>query len=161
LSIKTTHTTRDLVHGRLAHQPTPPGETGPDRLAVPAHRQAPALFQTPLFSRHRLAEHTVPPGASQCRPSHARAIAWRLSVDRQAPYQNNIFWFMTLQLIQFTILNPFHRSHKNPNLNPHISKPTNIICKQIHVPITPIPNSLSYLQCTTLFQHYNISSLVS
>jgi len=38
LSIKTTHITRDLVHGRLAHQPTPPGETGPDRLAVPAHR---------------------------------------------------------------------------------------------------------------------------
>ncbi|QCD93757.1 hypothetical protein DEO72_LG5g1833 [Vigna unguiculata] len=93
LSIKTTHTTRDLVHGRLAHQPTPPGETGPDRLAVPAHRLAPALRNRPrppggtcpppggtcpppgasgstphYFSRHRLAEHTVPPGAAQCNP---------------------------------------------------------------------------------------------
>jgi len=83
---------------------TPPGEIAPDRLAVFTSRQAPALSQTPLFSRHRLAEHTVPPGATQCRPSHAKAIAWRLSVDRQAPYQNNIFfWFMTLQLIQFII----------------------------------------------------------
>jgi len=41
----------------------PPGETVPDRLAVFTSRQAPAFSQTPLFSRHRLAEHTVPPSA--------------------------------------------------------------------------------------------------
>ncbi|QCD78951.1 hypothetical protein DEO72_LG1g2587 [Vigna unguiculata] len=68
---------------------TPPSEIAPDRLAVLTSRQAPAFSQTPLFSRHRLAEHTVPPGASQCRPSHAKAIAWRLSVDRQALYQKH------------------------------------------------------------------------
>jgi len=66
---------------------TPPGKIAPYRLAVLTSRQAPAFSQTPLFSRHRLAEHTVPPGASQCRPSHAKAIAWRYSVDRQAPHQ--------------------------------------------------------------------------
>jgi len=68
---------------------TPPGETAPNRLAVLTSRQAPAFSQTPLFSRHRLAEHTVPPGATQCRPSHAKTFAWRLSVDRQAPFQKH------------------------------------------------------------------------
>jgi len=76
--------------------------------------------------------------------SPVKSIAWRLSAYRQAPYQNNIFWFMTLQLIQFTVLNPFHRSHKNPNLNPHISKPTNIICKQIHVLLPLSIHSLKF-----------------
>jgi len=50
LSVKTTHTIRDLVHDRLAHQPTPPSETGPDRLAVHARHQAPVLFQCHCFS---------------------------------------------------------------------------------------------------------------
>jgi len=38
LSVKTTHTTHNLLRSRLAHQPAPPGETGSDRLAVPARR---------------------------------------------------------------------------------------------------------------------------
>jgi len=42
---------------------TPPGEIAPDRLALFTSCQAPAFSQTPLFSRHRLAENTVPPGA--------------------------------------------------------------------------------------------------
>jgi len=113
---------------------TPPGEIAPDRLAVFTSRQAPAFSQTPLFSRHRLAEHTVPPGASQCRPSHAKAIAWRLSVDRQAPYQNNIFLVYDTPINPVYHLNPFPRSHKNPNLNSHIGEPTIIIYTQIQVP---------------------------
>jgi len=67
LSVKTTHTTRDLGHGRLAHQPTPPGETGPDRLAVPAHRQASALFQRHCFSNAAWQSTPLPPGATRCR----------------------------------------------------------------------------------------------
>jgi len=39
-----------------------------------------SVLPDPLFPRHRLAELTVPPGASQCRPSHAKTIAWRSSV---------------------------------------------------------------------------------
>jgi len=66
LSVKATHTTRGLVHGRLAHQPTPPGETGPDRLAVPAHRQAPALFQRHCFSNAAWRSTPLPPGATRC-----------------------------------------------------------------------------------------------
>jgi len=46
-----------------------------------------SVLLDPLFSRHRLAEHTVPPGACSVQLSHAKAIAWRLSTDRQAPYQ--------------------------------------------------------------------------
>ncbi|QCD78643.1 hypothetical protein DEO72_LG1g2279 [Vigna unguiculata] len=47
-----------------------------------------SALQTSLFSRHRLAEHTVPPGACSVQ-TLAKAIAWRLSVDRQAPYQKH------------------------------------------------------------------------
>jgi len=134
LSIKTTHTTRDLVHGRLAHQPTPPGETGPDRLAVPAHRQAPAVpdptvfFSSPPGGAHRAARRR------SVQPSHARTIAWRLSVDRQAPYQNYTFLVYGTPVNLVYHLNPFHGSHKNPNLNSQIGKPTNILYKQLHVP---------------------------
>jgi len=93
-----------------------------------------SVLPDPLFSRHRLAEYTVPPGASQCRLSHAKAITWRLSVDRQAPYQNNTLLVYDTPVNPVYLLTPFHRSHKNPNLNPHIVEPTIIICKQIHVP---------------------------
>ncbi|QCD86381.1 hypothetical protein DEO72_LG3g903 [Vigna unguiculata] len=67
LLVKTTHTTRDLVHGRLAHQPALPGETGLDRLAVPAQRQAPALFQRHCFSNAAWQSSPLPPGAKRCR----------------------------------------------------------------------------------------------
>ncbi|QCE03888.1 hypothetical protein DEO72_LG8g1917 [Vigna unguiculata] len=78
LSVKTTHTTRGLVHDRLAHQPTPPGETGPDRLAVPAHRQAPALFQRHCFSRNHLAEHSLAARRHAVQESFpVIPIAWR------------------------------------------------------------------------------------
>ena len=93
-----------------------------------------SVLPNPLFSCHRLAELTVPPGASQCRPSHAKAIAWWLSVDRQAPYQNNIFLVYDTPINPVYHLNPFPRSHKNPNLNSHIGEPTIIIYTQIQVP---------------------------
>ena len=93
-----------------------------------------SVLPDPLFPRHRLAELTMPPGASQCRSSLAKAIAWRLSVDRQAPHQNNTFMVYDTPVNPVYHLNPFHRSHKNPNLNPHIGEPTIIVCKQIHVP---------------------------
>jgi len=70
LSIKTTHqlvtwrtTAWRTSQHRLAHQPTPPGETGPDRLAVPAHRQALALFQRHCFSNAAWRSTPLPPGA--------------------------------------------------------------------------------------------------
>ncbi|QCD99828.1 hypothetical protein DEO72_LG7g1114 [Vigna unguiculata] len=88
---------------------SPPGETVLDRLAVFTSRQSPAS-------------------------SLAKAIAWRLSVDRQAPHQNNTFMVYDTPVNPVYHLNPFHRSHKNPNLNPHIGEPTIIVCKQIHVP---------------------------
>ena len=65
--LKTTHTTCDLMHGRLAHQPAPPGETGPDRRAVHARRQAPALFQRHCFSNTAWRSTSLPPGATRCR----------------------------------------------------------------------------------------------
>jgi len=60
LSVKTTNTTRDLVHGRLAHQLAPPGETGLDRLA-------PALFQHHCFFNAAWRSTPLSPGAMQCR----------------------------------------------------------------------------------------------
>jgi len=75
--LKTTHTTRDLMHGRLTHQPAPLGETGPDRLAASARRQAPVLFQRHCFP-------TPPGGTLPCRQAPRGAvilpvvpIAWR------------------------------------------------------------------------------------
>ncbi|QCD89183.1 hypothetical protein DEO72_LG4g122 [Vigna unguiculata] len=53
------------MHGRLAHQPTPPGETGPDRLAVYANRQAPALFQRHCISIIAWRSTPPPPGATR------------------------------------------------------------------------------------------------
>jgi len=67
-----------------------------------------SVLPDPLFFRHRLAEYTVPPGASQCRLSHAKTIAWRLSVDRQAPYQNNPF------LVYDTPVNPVYLFNSLP-----------------------------------------------
>jgi len=123
---------------------TSPGENAPDRLAVfpPARRQRSPRPHCFLVTAWRSTPCRQAPLSAAHSP--VKSIAWRLSAYRQAPYQNNIFWFMTLQLIQFTVLNPFHRSHKNPNLNPHISKPTNIICKQIHVLLPLSIHSLKF-----------------
>jgi len=66
LLVKTTHTTRDLMHDRLAHQPAPPGETGPDCLAVSARRQAPTPFQRYCFSNTAWRSTPLSPGATQC-----------------------------------------------------------------------------------------------
>ncbi|QCD82796.1 hypothetical protein DEO72_LG2g3137 [Vigna unguiculata] len=65
------------MHGRLTHQPAPLGETGPDRLAASARRQAPVLFQRHCFP-------TPPGGTLPCRQAPRGAvilpvvpIAWR------------------------------------------------------------------------------------
>jgi len=67
--LKTTHTTRNPLHSRLVHQPAPPGETGSDRLAVPARRQAPVLFQRHCFSNTAWRSTPLSPGATRCRGS--------------------------------------------------------------------------------------------
>jgi len=85
----------------------------------------PTGFSSPPGGAHRAARRL-----SVQTPPHAKAIAWRLSVARQAPYQNNPFLVYALQLIQFTLFASSHRSHNNPKLNPHIVEPTNIICTQ-------------------------------
>ncbi|QCE00718.1 hypothetical protein DEO72_LG7g2008 [Vigna unguiculata] len=89
LSVKTSHTTRNLLHSRLAPQPAPLGETGSDRLAVSAHRQAPALFQRHYFSNTAWRSTPLPPGATQC--SDPPYCSYRLagSAIRQAPYQKH------------------------------------------------------------------------
>jgi len=114
-----------------AHMPL--GKTVPDRLAVFTHRQAPASSQTHCFLVTAWRSTPCRQVPAQYRLSHAKAIAWRLLVDRQAPYQNNTFLVYDTPVNPVFHLNPFHRSHKNPNLNPRINEPTNIICKQIHV----------------------------
>jgi len=68
---------------------TPPGETVPDRLAVFTHRQASASSQTHCFlvtAWRSTSCRQAPHGAVF---SHAKSIAWRLSVGRQAPYQKH------------------------------------------------------------------------
>ncbi|QCE15055.1 hypothetical protein DEO72_LG11g2063 [Vigna unguiculata] len=60
---------------------TPPGEIVPDRLAVPAHRQAPVPFQRHCFYSYRLSEHALPPGAMRHRDLCSCSLAWRLSAD--------------------------------------------------------------------------------
>jgi len=97
---------------------TPPGEIAPDRLAVLPFRQAPASFQSHCFF------FPVTVGrSSTCRQaplstvlSHVKPIAWRLSVYRQAPYQNSTL------LIYGTSINPIyytthlHRPHRTSNI---------------------------------------------
>jgi len=61
---------------------TPPGETVPDR-------QAPEPLPAPLSDRYRLAEHVLPPGATQHKNLHSFSTAWRLLADRQAPYHRH------------------------------------------------------------------------
>ncbi|QCE10889.1 hypothetical protein DEO72_LG10g2121 [Vigna unguiculata] len=112
---------------------TPPGETVPDRLAVFTHRQAPTSSQTHCFlvtAWRSTPCRQAPLGAVF---SHAKPIAWQLSIDRQEPYQNNTFLVYDTPINPVYHLTPLHRSHKNPNLIPRIGESTNIICKQLHV----------------------------
>jgi len=45
------------------------------------------LLADPLFHAHRLANHTLLPGAMQCRDPLVGPIAWRTYTCRQALYQ--------------------------------------------------------------------------
>ncbi|QCD79100.1 hypothetical protein DEO72_LG1g2739 [Vigna unguiculata] len=65
VSERTTHTTRNLMHSRLAHQLAPLGETGSDSLAVTARRQAPALSQRYYISITAWRSTPLPSGATR------------------------------------------------------------------------------------------------
>ena len=100
LLIKTTHQKQRTSTFSPGSAHTPPGKTVLDRLAVPTHRQAPALCQCPCFL-------VTAWQSSTCRHAHrstvrspVKSIAWRVSVYRQAPYQNNTF------LVYDTPVNP-------------------------------------------------------
>jgi len=82
---------------------TPPGKTVPDRLAVFTHRQAPASSQTHYFLVTAWQSLTCRQAHLSTMHSPVKSIAWRVSVYRQAPYQNNTFLVYDTPLIQSTI----------------------------------------------------------
>ena len=81
--LKTTHTTRNLVHSRLARQPAPPGETGSDCLVVYVPPPGARFSYKSSLPRVWLADITSPPGASLCR--HSFWVFDRLAHSVQPP----------------------------------------------------------------------------
>jgi len=115
VSVKSNTHKSYLQRNRLAQHPALLGYTGPDRLAVPTRRQAPAPLQRHCFIVTAWRSTPCRQAPAQCRPSHAKIIAWRLSVARQAPHQKSStadfwhpHWFGSTRILPqvFTLL--FH-----------------------------------------------------
>jgi len=78
LLIKTTHQeNKEQQYFPPGSAHTSPGETVPDRLAVPAHRQAPETSQRHCFTATAWQSTSCRQAPPNSAPSHVKLIAWR------------------------------------------------------------------------------------
>jgi len=82
---KTQHnTSHSLLDFRLAQHQAPPGETGPDRLAVQSSSPGARLARSPCSLRYRLAVTTCRQAPLSHTPTIVASTAWQVTLYRQA-----------------------------------------------------------------------------